>query len=202
MSLSAPVALVIQPSPLQAHLWAQALGSQNIQVIQEFPRPELLSYLERHQPDVLIVDMTTGLFNPYGFCRECRGQFPALPVILTYQPEQPLEAAARRWAIYQGAADVMPGLVKTVAILDSIYQVMSLMGLGSRFNEQALLQTVGIAAPPPVLDRETPLPDADSGGDAGVANALPVEALPEQSPNGRPLSAARTQRMFRGRPVI
>jgi len=196
MSLSAPVALVIQPSPLQAHLWFQALSSQNIQVIQEAPKSELLGYLVQHQPDVLIVDMTTGLFNPYGFCRECRGQFPGLPVILTYQPEQPLEASARRWAIYQGAAEVMPGLVRTVAMLDSIYQVMALMGLGSRFNEQALLQAVGITAPSPIME-ESPVSGPDSLPEATLVNAPNAT----QSTPSRPISASHTQRMFRGRPV-
>lgn len=192
MSLSAPVALVIQPSPLQAHLWSQALTSQGLMVVMESPRDELMSFVHVHQPDLLVVDMTTGLFNPYAFCRECRSQYPSLPVILTHQAEYSVEPAARRWAIYQGAADVMPGLSRTVEVLDYLYQVLTLMGLGSQFNDQALLQALNISAPSPVADFT---PAASAPDNAPVGSSAPV-MTPE-----RPVSAGRSQRMFRGRPV-
>ncbi|MEN9266834.1 MAG: hypothetical protein Q6K99_11445, partial [Thermostichales cyanobacterium BF4_bins_65] len=84
-----------------------------------------------------------------------------------------------------------PGLSRNVTILDSVYQVLSLMGIGDRFNDQALLQSLKITVPSPVEELRQAPPSVEP------------EELPEvlEVANSRPSTAARTQRMFRGRPV-
>ncbi|NJO86413.1 MAG: hypothetical protein HC818_07780 [Synechococcaceae cyanobacterium RM1_1_27] len=51
--------------------------------------------------------MSIAKFNPYALCRDCRDQFPQIKVILTHPPQREVQEAERRWAFYQGAAELI-----------------------------------------------------------------------------------------------
>ncbi len=111
--------LLAQGQALQVHLWKLGLESQGHSVVLISPCKELLEVATSQPLDLnlMLVDMTTGLFNPYAFCRGCQSKLPNIPVILTHYPGRHIEPAERRWAIYQGAADVIPGLAEAGDIL-------------------------------------------------------------------------------------
>lgn len=115
--------LLAQGQPLQSHLWQLGLESQGHSVVPISPREDLLEAATSQPLDLMVVDMTTGLFNPYAFCRECQSKLPNIPVILTHHPRRHIEPAERRWAIYQGAADVIPGLAEAGDLLHSLERI-------------------------------------------------------------------------------
>lgn len=184
--------LVIQHSPLQAELWRQALSSQGLEVIVESPQLDLRDPIQNSRPDLLVVDMTSGLFNPYAFCRECRESYPHIPVILTHQAHRPIEPAERRWAIYQGAIDLIPGMVKGNTLFSYVQHVLELVGWGSLLDVQALatamdLELVSLVEVPPLVSSAT------------TETKVPVPPqISEVTPVPTP---SKVKLMFRGRPV-
>jgi DNA-binding NtrC family response regulator len=101
--------LILQQRDKYAQFWQQIVRSQRHRTIIEQPQEDLLALIETHLPDVVFVDMTLGNnFNPYAFCRECRTAFPQTKIVLIHPPKREVPDAERRWAIYQGAAELIP----------------------------------------------------------------------------------------------
>jgi CheY-like chemotaxis protein len=128
--------LMVQPARLQGLIWQSVLKSQQISVIWESPETNLVDNInllkeaELTLPDLLLVDVKAPNFNPYEFCRWCRENHPSVKVVLTDVSLKEISRYERRWAIYQGAADLLPGfqrenLVSSVA--SSVKRVLEVM---------------------------------------------------------------------------
>ncbi|MDX2273098.1 MAG: response regulator [Cyanobacteriota bacterium] len=183
--------LVAQQLSEQANLWKDVLESQSCQVIFNPPQPDLLNVAAAYNLDLMIVDMTTGLFNPYALCRESRTRFPQVPIVLTHQVQRQIEPAEQRWAIYQGAAEVVPGLSDAADILEALGRVFRAIGWPAVDSEKlyAKLEKIGLWPRPQDWVKEIP---------------PPVKADPPPPPKSNPVlvsDQAKYQVLYRGRPV-
>jgi CheY-like chemotaxis protein len=184
--------LVAQSQPSQAQLWRSVLESQGHTVILEDPHAGILNRVMSCLPDLLIVDMTTGQFNPYGLCRDCRTQFPGLPIVLTHQVNREIEPAERRWATYQGAVDVLSGLSSAEDALDALMRVYMSVGWQQPIDRRALSKAVerlGLSA----LLTTPPIPIELTPSHPPASSQIPSDpASPSQSPQTQPTHQGHT----------
>ncbi len=140
--------LIAQYRAWQADLWQLVFESQGHHVLLEQPRAELIEVITARNPDLVIVDMSTGTFNPYALCRSCRAESPGLPVILTHPPDRKIDPAEHRWATYQGAADVLPYLIQDPeTIANTLASICQLAGWSTPLDRPSLdlcLTQIGI----------------------------------------------------------
>ncbi len=121
--------ILCQSQPIQIELWNLAFSSLGIQVL-EIPLKEQIiqQAINKAPSDLLLLDMTTGAFNPYLFCRKTIQDFPDLPIILTDYKETEIYEAKTRWALSQGAKDIIPSLSyspqKLISILKRVLVVL------------------------------------------------------------------------------
>ncbi|MEN9202350.1 MAG: response regulator [Thermostichus sp. DG_1_6_bins_120] len=191
--------LVAQSQSLQAQLWKLVMESQQHSVVLTAPRIDLLEVATAQPLDLMIVDMTTGLFNPYALCRDCRSQLPNTPVILTHPARRHIEPVERRWAIYQGATDIIPALVEAGDVLDALRHIYAAVKWPLPIDTDALYaaleqlgfmpeksNSVSSTSPPQVaIPAPTPAPSIDS----------------EEQTASKPSSSVKYRLMYRGRPV-
>jgi len=107
--------LMVQASERQKAIWYAALTSQTISVLQESANADLYQVVDQAKtvgelPDLLLLDTGITNLNPYKFCRFCYQQRLNLKIILTHGAQNEVTSAERRWAIYQKAQDLLPGL--------------------------------------------------------------------------------------------
>jgi CheY-like chemotaxis protein len=196
--------LLAQGQPSQIHLWKLALESQGHSVVLVSPREDLLE-VAASQPldlDLMVVDMTTGLFNPYAFCRECQSKLPNIPVILTHHPRRHIEPAERRWAIYQGAADVIPGLAEAGDLLHSLERIYEAARWFLPIDTEALHRALKQAGlwPAEVSRTSSSTPPPQPSAHSPTAPPQPITA--EGDPGQKDLTPQVKYRlMYRGRPV-
>ncbi|ERN42142.1 hypothetical protein KR51_00012360 [Rubidibacter lacunae KORDI 51-2] len=120
--------LVIQKSDFQAQIWHAALVSQQFSVIRLPSQVDLNAWLSStppaKRPDLLAIEMTVAaLANPYAFCRWCRDRYPNTKVLLTSNDRDAIADVERRWAVSQGAIDLLPGF-RRETILTSLLCAM------------------------------------------------------------------------------
>lgn len=114
-SNSPKTVLMTQSTETQGEIWRTALTSQQITVIWKPSTVDLtqvINHIEKSKqklPDLLLIDTRMLRLNPYGFCRWCRDHYPNLKVILTSSARKDISSVERRWAIDQGATDLLPG---------------------------------------------------------------------------------------------
>lgn len=194
--------LVVQSQPLQVQLWKLVFESQRHLVLLTSPRMDLLEVATTQPLDLMVVDMTTGLFNPYAFCRDCRSYLPNTPVILTHHPHRHIEPAERRWAIYQGAAEVIPGLAEVSDILNSLDRIYKAVGWSLPIDTEALYsrleQTGLMPRDPNPVSSPTPPPQPM----VQAPTTLPPSVKSEKNTEAKPAAPPMKYRlMYRGRPV-
>lgn len=200
MSDRAKTILIVQHQMDQAELWRSIFESQGCITVVAPPQPEMLALVAQIVPDLLIVDITSGLFNPFALCRDCRSRFPDLSVILTHQVGRPIEDAERRWALYQGATDMMSGIADARAAVGAAEQVYRSAGWAIPVDGEALnreMARIGMLPPPEGDPHHTPpaYPDLPT---------QPIRPEPNQNSVNRTSSGRVTpkpQLMYRGRPL-
>ncbi len=106
--------LMLHSSALQSKVWQEVLTSQGIAVAHLNPGTDLSSLLThraeaQNLPDLLLLDMTGIQTNPYHFCRWCRDTYPQVKIVLMSEKRIEVSASERKWAIHQGAIDLLPG---------------------------------------------------------------------------------------------
>lgn len=110
--------LMIQSSECQGEIWYAALTSQKLSVIWKSADTNLAQMIAQIKaagqslPDLLLVDIAEIVEhdqNPYAFCRWCHQHYSDLKIILTCGTRMQISPAERKWAIYQGAEDLLPG---------------------------------------------------------------------------------------------
>ncbi|NJO42512.1 MAG: response regulator [Cyanobacteria bacterium CRU_2_1] len=106
--------VMIQPMSRQGAIWQAILRSQEISVIWESPDVNLCDSLTHLKatgatlPDLLLIDTRLQTLNPYTFCRWSHKHCPTVKVVLVNGAQKEITPSEREWAIYQGAADLMP----------------------------------------------------------------------------------------------
>ncbi len=178
--VNSPLILVIQSLPLQGQLWRIALESQGFRTHQEWPEVDILAAIATHSPKLLILDMTSGLFNPYALCRDIQARFANMPIVLTCHEHRDIDPVERRWALQQGASELMPALSPHKDLVTSIKRVIQLAASDITFDASALNAVI---APP-----STP-----------TAQPKPVAPVEDVAP--APLPKAKPKLMYRGRPI-
>lgn len=200
MSDPTETVLIVQHQTDQAELWRAIFESQACITVIAPPQAEMIELIAQLTPDILVVDITSGLFNPFALCRDCRHHFPHLPVILTHEVGRSIESAEKRWALYQGATDMVSGIGNGQQALQIAEQIFGSVGWTEPIDSPALyteLERIGALAPPsPPVAEELPLPQED----------LPEfpEAPDQPSPRNGHVTVAepiKLQVMYRGRPL-
>ena len=119
--------LMLQVSERQKAIWHAALTSQTISVLQEPSNTDFCHIIETKDvgklPDLLLIDTGVTNLNPYNFCRSCREQHLNLKIILTNGTQNKVTSAERRWAIYQGAQDLLPGFQQGTLLEEGVARV-------------------------------------------------------------------------------
>lgn len=107
--------LLLQPLKFQAQVWATALQSQQIEVIEE---PAEINFsqlagqrhaIERANIGLLLIDLGAQRLNAFDICRWYHDHYPDLKLILTAGLRKKVLATERRLALEQGAEDFFPG---------------------------------------------------------------------------------------------
>lgn len=128
--------LMVQPNRLQGAIWQAVLKSQEITVIWEAADANLLeSFGQLKQaglrlPEVLLLDTQAPGLNPLMFCRWCREYHPDVQVVLTDHTQREIPSYERRWALYQGAADFLPGFQRqnfVSSVAEAVKRILELL---------------------------------------------------------------------------
>lgn len=189
MAATSKTALLIQVDPFQAEVWATALASQSITVIREETNVDLGAMLSQMGsagltlPDLIIVDMATEGMNPFAFCRFCRDQYPNVKVLLTNSTQTKVAESEQRWAMNQGAQDLLPAFQNDSLLTDLITalgRTSQVLGL-PQLDQQALIQILPKLLAPPAAEVEAP-----------AAPPTPPQPVAPEPP--------KVQRTYRGRP--
>ncbi|PZD71793.1 Glycogen accumulation regulator GarA [Acaryochloris thomasi RCC1774] len=106
--------LMLHSSALQSKVWQEVLTSQGVAVAHLNPSTNLSNLLTHRAasqdlPDLLLLDMTGIRDNPYHFCRWCRDTYPQIKVVLMSGKRTEVSDSERKWAIHQGAIDLLAG---------------------------------------------------------------------------------------------
>jgi phosphate transport system substrate-binding protein len=107
--------LMLNPLRFQAEIWRAALSSQQISVIWasiETSLDQVTGYLKEAgtaRPDLLLIDLEMPNLHAYDLCQWCRTYCPDVKIVLTDGAKEEISEAERRWALHQGAEDLLPG---------------------------------------------------------------------------------------------
>lgn len=111
--------LLLQSSDFQGKIWQEILGICGIFVAyRSFSNPNLHENIETiikglsKFPDLLVADVEVLKPNPYEFCRWCRDYYPSLKIILISNSRTEIFSSEKRWAMNQGALDLLPGFAE------------------------------------------------------------------------------------------
>jgi DNA-binding response OmpR family regulator len=137
--------LLIEKHEYYRARFAQALTSQNYDVAIFTSAAHYDERIQRETPYLMILDFGQDGINPYDICRHCQDFYPWMPILLTVERERPIEPLERRFAINNGATDL---LVKRVNQLDVLVQrVHDLLRPGTQVNQRALLSSYAAQMP-------------------------------------------------------
>jgi phosphate transport system substrate-binding protein len=164
--------LLLLETGYQAQIWRAALTSQNIAVLgspSQNDVSQILQELEATEigvPDLLLTELEAR--NPYDLCRWCRQNYPDLKIVLVSNSQETIPATERRWAIHQGADELLPRFQRSNLVPIAISQVSRVLAImnASPLDEQALIQVLR-----PFSDREELSIDRSSS----LSNAERVE---------------------------
>lgn len=141
MSHRQKLVLLLQTSDFQGKIWQEILNTGEISVVyKNFSDPNLHENIEtiikslKKFPDLLVADVEILKPNAYEFCRWCRDYYPGLKIILISNSRTEIFSSERRWAINQGAIDLLLGfsedsffsteLTDVIARVDCILQAL------------------------------------------------------------------------------
>jgi PAS domain S-box-containing protein len=147
--------VLLQSSKIQGKVWQEILASQGIPLNWIEPEVNLQQFIEQLDesnqplPKLLLLDMTALKPNPYSFCRWCNSNHPRLKIILTSGTRTDIPPSERKWAIHQGALDLLPGFAQQdlfANMVDIISKVrLVLTALDWRSLEQSRLSAALLA---------------------------------------------------------
>ncbi len=140
--------LMLLETGYQAQIWRAALTSQNIAVIGSPSYNDVSQILQEIEainiglPDLLLTELEAR--NPYDLCRWCRQHYPSLKIVLISNAQETIPSTERRWAIHQGADELLPkfqqqNLLSTA--IPAIKRVLAIMD-SSLLSERALVEAL------------------------------------------------------------
>ncbi|MDG2990002.1 response regulator [Candidatus Synechococcus calcipolaris G9] len=206
----AKTVLMTQSVQRQGEIWHSILTSQGFTVIWEGNDADLVHVLGQMQaagltlPDLILIDMGMAITNPYRFCQLAQQDFPGLTIVITVGEERAITSAERRWAIRQGAADLLPGIQQSTLVASVVSHLTRIMELLNALPLQqdalmAALSHLTVNRQEAPADVPTPIPPPPSlpqpthgkyrGTD--VSTEQPT-ALPKPEDDGQP------RRRYRG----
>jgi len=156
--------LVTQLSEEQQKLWQSSLMSQGINVVAESASKDLvevltqMSQVEQKLPDLLLMDIGITSANSTSLqaravCRWCADNHPDTKVILTNPREDQVKSVGLRWAIRQGAIDLLPRLHSLTAV-ESITKVLEALGTKPE-NLDNLVESFGKSEPEQLVSTQS-----------------------------------------------
>ena len=137
-SINKAVALVLQSSFTQGRLWKVALESQGFKVIWRSPDIDILNSIEIFKPEVALIDISKGTFNPFEISRQSAKQYPSASIIFTNHKRQQIYPSERQWAIRQKAADLISAPKTFEALRAAVASIVDISGTPIAFNSKAL----------------------------------------------------------------
>lgn len=208
----AKTVLMTQSVQRQGEIWHSTLTSQGFTVIWEANDADLVHVLAQMQaagltlPDLLLIDMGMTVTNPYRFCQLAQQDFPGLTIVITVGEERVITNAERRWALRQGAADLLPGIQQSTLVASVISHLTRIMELLNALplQQDALMATLSdltvhrqeaAAAADPT---PTPIPPS-SPAQPTHGKYRGTDVLTEDSPNlPKPEDDGQPRRRYRG----
>ena len=150
MGDSSKFVLMLFPQGLQGSVWQIGLRSQHISVMWESADVNLvnsLSYLQMTGaalPDLLLIDTRLQDLRPYQICRWRQHYAPQIKILLVNGAQLEVTDAERQWAMYQGAADLLPQLNRYRVISMAIKNVNRALELieGPKLDCKALVSVL------------------------------------------------------------
>ncbi|AFY62363.1 response regulator [Synechococcus sp. PCC 6312] len=203
--------LMTQAISKQGELWHGALTSQGITVIWESNSADLVQVLAQMQavglklPDLLLIDMGMEVTNPYRFCQSCQQDYPGLKIVITVGEERAISPAEKRWAIHQGALDLLPGLQQNSLITSVVTHLSRVMELlGEPLQQESLMAALSkisalqqAVSSPPQLPSLPPLPKVPPAPPETPSKYRGTEVR-ETPPESPPVGDSSTRRRYRG----
>ena len=150
MGDSSKFVLMLFPPGLQGAVWQIGLRSQRLCVMWESVDVNLADSLNHLKttgvalPDLLLIDTRLQGLQPYRICRWCHQYSPQIKVLLVNGAQLQVTDAERQWAIYQGAADLLPQLDRQRLISMAIRNVKRVLELveGPKLDCKALVSAL------------------------------------------------------------
>ena len=150
MGDSSKFVLMLFPQGLQGTVWQLGLRSQQLSVMWESADVNLVDSLHSLQmnsaalPDLLLIDTRLQGLQPYRICRWCHRHSPQIKVLLVNGAQLEVTEAERQWAIYQGAADLLPQLDRYRVISMAVKNIKRALELieGPKLDCKALVSVL------------------------------------------------------------
>ena len=150
MGDSSKFVLMLFPPGLQGAVWQIGLRSQRFCVMWESADVNLADSLNHLSttgvapPDLLLIDTRLQGLQPYRICRWCHQYAPQIKILLVNGAQLQVTEAERQWAIYQGAADLLPQLDRQRIISMAIGNVKRVLELveGPKLDCKALVSAL------------------------------------------------------------
>lgn len=158
--------VIVFPNGLQGQIWSTILRSQHLSVIWESPDvllPHTLKTLQQQQtlPDLLIVDTRLHHLQPLHLCRWSQKHDLDVEILLVNGMQAHILAAERKWALSQGAADLLPRICQKSLIsgaATNLRKVLDLLGI-LHYDQHALIRSLLRIAPNSSRKTRYPKPD-------------------------------------------
>ncbi len=174
--------LLAEPAAPIAAALRKYLEGDGRDVVVVSTRDEALRELREHSPDVLVTSLSAS-FDGEQLCRQAKQEWPALPVLLLYQPEEE-HPEARSAAV--GADACLVGPLKRTTVLTCVRLLLKLAAAwsaGSNTSEMPVLE----ARPEELADSgETDFSLEPGESLAPAAPVASVPAKPAERPEPRP----------------
>ena len=223
-SVQNAVALILQSSPTQGQLWKISLESQGFTVIKDTPNVDILRSIVKFQPNVALVDISEGKFNPFEISRKSAILCPSAAIMFTNHKRKEIYPSERDWAMKQKAADLISAPKTIRALKGAVARIVALSGSSRSFDPDALSHVISPPSsklntaphkPPEPIDRDLssqrdPLQSKQESSSINpvatvFAHLAPRTRATEQaldsSPLSQPIQTKKPQAMYRGRPI-
>lgn len=141
--------VIVFPNGLQGQIWSTILRSQHLSVIWEspdVPLPHTLKTLQQQQtlPDLLIVDTRLHHLEPLHLCRWSQKHDLDIEILLVNGMQAHILAAERKWALAQGAADLLPRICQKSLISGAATNLRKVLDLLEilHYDQPALIRSL------------------------------------------------------------
>ena len=141
--------VIVFPNGLQGQIWSTMLRSQRLSVIWESPDvllPHTLKALQQQQtlPDLLILDTRLHHLQPLHLCRWSQKHNLNVEILLVNGMQSHILAAERKWALSQGAADLLPRICQKSLISGAATNLRKALDLLEvlHYDQHALIRSL------------------------------------------------------------